>query len=344
MKVNNASLTGESEDILRLPEEKSKNIFESGNVAFFGTSCTNGSGIGIVFKTGDRTVIGQIANLAQSASSGKSPIAIEIDRFVKIIGSIAVSMGLFFFAINFAFGYDIITNIGFMIGLIVANVPEGLYITVTVCMALAAQRMAARSVLVKNLQSVETMGSASCICSDKTGTLTQNRMTVSNLFYNGNVVLADTTYDQFQKDNIKYKIDYNLDDPAFQELLQCMILGSKASFSYNPTTDEIKQFIGKERKIPNNKIASLEVTDEEKQRAKQAMIAAEKERPIIDRKTVGDASETGIIKFSQAIRDIDEYRKEKPVFSFMDGGQQIEALIPFSSEIKFNMFIRDMNP
>jgi sodium/potassium-transporting ATPase subunit alpha len=75
--------------------------------------------------------------------------------------------------------------------------------------------MAARSVLVKNLQSVETMGSASCICSDKTGTLTQNRMTVSNLFYNGNVVLADTTYDQFQKDNIKYKIDYNLDDPAF---------------------------------------------------------------------------------------------------------------------------------
>ena len=151
MKVNNASLTGESEDLLRLPDEKSKNIFESGNVAFFGTSCTNGSGIGIVFKTGDRTVIGQIANLAQTASSGKSPIAIEIDRFVKIIGSIAITMGLFFFAINFAFGYDIITNIGFMIGLIVANVPEGLYITVTVCMALAAQRMAARQVLVKNL-------------------------------------------------------------------------------------------------------------------------------------------------------------------------------------------------
>jgi sodium/potassium-transporting ATPase subunit alpha len=58
MKVNNASLTGESEDLLRSPEEKSKNIFESGNVAFFGTSCTNGSGIGIVFKTGDSTVIG----------------------------------------------------------------------------------------------------------------------------------------------------------------------------------------------------------------------------------------------------------------------------------------------
>lgn len=151
MKVNNASLTGESEDLLRLPEERSKNIFESPNVAFFGTSCTNGNGIGIVFKTGDNTVIGQIANLAQEAESGDSPINIEIDRFIKIIATIAISFGLFFFCINFAFGYDIITNIIFMIGIIVANVPEGLYITVTVCMALAAKRMAARSVLVKNL-------------------------------------------------------------------------------------------------------------------------------------------------------------------------------------------------
>jgi sodium/potassium-transporting ATPase subunit alpha len=155
------------------------------NVAFFGTSCTNGSGIGIVFKTGDATVIGQIANLAQTADSGQSPISIEIDKFIKIIGGIAVAMGLFFFAINFAFGYNIVTNVVFMIGLIVANVPEGLYITVTVCMALAAKRMAERHVLVKNLQSVETLGSTSCICSDKTGTLTQNRMTVSHFFYNG---------------------------------------------------------------------------------------------------------------------------------------------------------------
>lgn len=172
MKVNNASLTGESEEILRNPEEKTKNIFESANVAFFGTSCTNGQGVGIVFKTGDNTVIGQIANLAQSAESGETPIAKEIDRFIKIVASIAISMGLFFFAINFAFGYTIITNISFMIGIVVANTPEGLIITVSVCMALAAKRMALRKVLVKNLQSVETLGCTSCICSDKTGTLT----------------------------------------------------------------------------------------------------------------------------------------------------------------------------
>lgn len=83
-----------------------------------------------------------------------------------------------------------------MIGLIVANVPEGLFITVTVCLALAAKRMAERNVLVKNLQSVETLGSASCICSDKTGTLTQNRMTVSQLFYNQHIVDASVGYDK----------------------------------------------------------------------------------------------------------------------------------------------------
>jgi sodium/potassium-transporting ATPase subunit alpha len=81
-------------------------------------------------------------------------------------------MGLFFFIINFIYGYDILDNIVFMIGIVVANVPEGLIITVTVTLALAAKRMAAKKVLVKNMQSIETLGSTSCICSDKTGTLT----------------------------------------------------------------------------------------------------------------------------------------------------------------------------
>ena len=125
------------------------------------------------------------------------------------------------------------------------------------------------------------MGSASCICSDKTGTLTQNRMTISQLFYNGNTVDASTSYDDYQADPINKKIDYDINDPAFQEILQCMILGSKASFSYNPSTDEIKQFIGKEKKVPNNRILSLEVTEDEKQRARKAMIAAEKARPLL---------------------------------------------------------------
>ena len=185
MKVNNSSLTGESEELLRVPEEKNKNIFESPNVCFFGTSCTSGSDTGIAIRTGDNTVIGQIANLAQEATSGKTPIAIEIEHFIRFVIFIAVGFGLLFFIICFILRYNIRTNIGFMIGIIVANVPEGLLMSITVCMALAAQRMAARKVLVKNLQSVETLGSTSCICSDKTGTLTQNKMTASHCFYNG---------------------------------------------------------------------------------------------------------------------------------------------------------------
>lgn len=92
-------------------------------------------------------------------------------------------LGVIFFGLGFAYGYNAVTNLVFMIGIVVANCPEGLLITVTVCLALTAKRMAAKKVLVKNLESVETLGSTSCICSDKTGTLTQNKMTVSHMFY-----------------------------------------------------------------------------------------------------------------------------------------------------------------
>jgi sodium/potassium-transporting ATPase subunit alpha len=173
MKVNNASLTGESEDIQIDPTmPPTQNIFESKNVAFFGTQCTAGEGTGICFKTGDNTVIGQIANLASSAESAETPLSIEIERFIKIITAVAVTLGVTLFIFAWIRGYGIITNLVFMIGIIVANVPEGLLATVTVSLALTAQRMAGKYVLVKNLESVETLGSTSCICSDKTGTLT----------------------------------------------------------------------------------------------------------------------------------------------------------------------------
>lgn len=81
-------------------------------------------------------------------------------------------MGILFFIFGFIIGYDLITNVIFMIGIIVANVPEGLLLTVTVCLALTAKRMADKKVLVKNMESIETLGSTTCICSDKTGTLT----------------------------------------------------------------------------------------------------------------------------------------------------------------------------
>ena len=142
MKVNNASLTGESEDLLRDVDARVPNIFESPNVAFFGTMCTAGTGVGMVFKTGDSTVIGRIAGLASSATSTSTTLQIEIDRFVKLISFIAVFVGLLFFVVSLIMGSSFMFCIVFGIGIIVANVPEGLPITVTVALALTAKRMA----------------------------------------------------------------------------------------------------------------------------------------------------------------------------------------------------------
>ena len=190
MKINNASLTGESEDLLRKVDGREANILESANVAFFGTMCTDGSGKGIVIRIGDDTVIGRIATLTTSTTAKETPLSNDINNFIHIISTRAFGIGITFFIFGL-FYYDIIMNIIFAIGIIVANVPEGLLATVKVALALTAKRMAAKKVLVKNLQSVETLGSTSCICSDKTGTLTQNRMTVSQLWYNLQVVEAD---------------------------------------------------------------------------------------------------------------------------------------------------------
>ena len=126
----------------------------------------------MVFKTGDDTVIGRIAGLATSADTIQTTLSIEIDRFIKYISAIAIGLGVLFFILGIIIGYPIITNVIFAIGIIVANVPEGLLATVTVSLALTAKRMAKKFVLVKNLEAVETLGSTSCICSDKTGTLT----------------------------------------------------------------------------------------------------------------------------------------------------------------------------
>lgn len=198
MKVNNASLTGESEDLLRKVDLKTANIFESPNVAFFGTMCTLGSGAGIVIRTGDDTVIGRIANLSTSTGEKKTPLAIEMDRFVHMIGAIAISLGIFFFIYG-VFYYEAILAVIFAIGIIVANVPEGLLATVTIALAMTAKRLAYKMVLVKNLESVETLGSTTCICSDKTGTLTQNRMTLSQLFIDRKVIDATLNWQTYKE-------------------------------------------------------------------------------------------------------------------------------------------------
>ncbi|XP_075321993.1 sodium/potassium-transporting ATPase subunit alpha-3b isoform X2 [Odontesthes bonariensis] len=195
-KVDNSSLTGESEPQSRSPDCTHDNPLETRNIGFFSTNCVEGTARGIVIYTGDRTVMGRIATLASGLDTGKTPIAKEIEHFIHIITGVAVFLGVTFFILAIILGYSWLEAVIFLIGIIVANVPEGLLATVTVCLTLTAKRMAKKNCLVKNLEAVETLGSTSTICSDKTGTLTQNRMTVAHMWFDNQIHEADTTEDQ----------------------------------------------------------------------------------------------------------------------------------------------------
>ncbi|XP_078512743.1 sodium/potassium-transporting ATPase subunit alpha-1-like [Lissotriton helveticus] len=195
-KVDNSSLTGESEPQTRSPDFTNENPLETRNIAFFSTNCVEGTARGVVINTGDRTVMGRIATLASGLEGGRTPIAIEIEHFIQLITGVAVFLGVSFFILSLILGYSWLEAVIFLIGIIVANVPEGLLATVTVCLTLTAKRMARKNCLVKNLEAVETLGSTSTICSDKTGTLTQNRMTVAHMWFDNQIHEADTTENQ----------------------------------------------------------------------------------------------------------------------------------------------------
>jgi sodium/potassium-transporting ATPase subunit alpha len=351
MKVSNASLTGESEDIQIDPDlEPVQNIFETKNVGFFGTQCTAGSGVGICFRTGDSTVIGQIANLASSAESAQTPLSIEIERFIKIISSVAIALGVIFFIFGVIYDYGTITNIVFAIGIIVANVPEGLLATVTVSLALTAQRMAGKMVLVKNLESVETLGSTSCICSDKTGTLTQNRMTVSHVYFNRKSVDASINYQAHQRNAVlakpdeKMVADYDVSEEGFLSLVRSIVCGTYTIFNYDPSDDEAKLLYARMRKVAAASLEGQELPEADNKEMKARLKAAEERLLYTARHCKGDASETGLVQFAQAIMDLNETRGMYPTHKFVSSsGKETECLIPFSSDIKFNCFIRDMN-
>ncbi|XP_063151881.1 sodium/potassium-transporting ATPase subunit alpha-2-like isoform X2 [Candoia aspera] len=192
-KVDNSSLTGESEPQTRSPDFTNENPLETQNICFFSTNCVEGTAQGIVILTGDYTVMGRIASLASGLGDSQTPIAKEIEHFIHIITGVAVFLGVSFFILAIILGYNWLEAVVFLIGIIVANVPEGLLATVTVCLTLTAKRMARKNCLVKNLEAVETLGSTSTICSDKTGTLTQNRMTVAHMWFDNEVYEANTS-------------------------------------------------------------------------------------------------------------------------------------------------------
>uniref|UniRef100_A0A3P8XDQ0 Sodium/potassium-transporting ATPase subunit alpha n=1 Tax=Esox lucius TaxID=8010 RepID=A0A3P8XDQ0_ESOLU len=231
-KVDNSSLTGESEPQTRSPDFSNDNPLETRNIAFFSTNCVEGTARGVVINTGDHTVMGRIASLATSLEGGKTPIAKEIEHFIHIITGVAVFLGVSFFILSLILGYGWLEACIFLIGIIVANVPEGLLATVTVCLTLTAKRMAKKQCLVKNLEAVETLGSTSTICSDKTGTLTQNRMTVAHMWFDNQIHEADTTENQSGT-------SFDRSSPTWAALARVAGLCNRAVFLADPKNKHI---------------------------------------------------------------------------------------------------------
>jgi len=192
IRVNAATITGESRPKARSAEEGEEGegggMLETRNVLLAGTSLVSGEGQAVVFATGMHTEFGKIAHLTQTADKSVSHLQQEIRRLSRLVAIFATGLGVFFFVVGVALGFPFWANLMFAIGIIVANVPEGLLPTVTLSLAMATQRMARRNALIRHLPAVETLGATTVICSDKTGTLTQNRMAVREVWVNGQAV------------------------------------------------------------------------------------------------------------------------------------------------------------
>ncbi len=186
LKEDLSSLTGESEPQMLDVNDCHDNIQESRNMVFSGMLIHSGVGKAIVCNTGMATQIGDIVKLTKATKEVESPIHKELKYFIKVISAIAIFLGVLFFLVSVAIGKGEISSLIFAIGIIVANVPEGLLPTVTLALTMASKRMAVKKALIKNLESVETLGSTTVICTDKTGTLTQNTLAVATLAINHN--------------------------------------------------------------------------------------------------------------------------------------------------------------
>jgi calcium-translocating P-type ATPase len=184
LRVNLATLTGESAPQTRsVAPSAAESAAESTCLLLAGTSILSGDGRLLVYATGMRTELGRIAQLTQAAGESPSPLQLEITRLSRLVAAVAAALGLAFFAIAQGLGLGPWTSFLFAIGIIVANVPEGLLPTVTLALAMATQRMARRNALIRRLPAAETLGAATVIVTDKTGTLTENRMTASYAWF-----------------------------------------------------------------------------------------------------------------------------------------------------------------
>ena len=184
LEVDMSTLTGESVPVIRSAEDLDGRVplLQARDLVFSGSECTGGEAQAVITATGMRTELGRIAALSQRVGREESPLEHQVKRVARLIAFVAVAAGIAFLPIGLAAGLSLAAAISFAIGLLVANVPEGLLPTITLALAVGVREMARRGALVKRLSAVETLGSTSVICTDKTGTLTQNKMHVTRVW------------------------------------------------------------------------------------------------------------------------------------------------------------------
>ena len=185
VEVDLSTLTGESQPVLRSADfaDTDGALLEARELLFSGTTCIGGEAEALVFATGMRTELGRIAALSERVTSETSPLEQQVRRVAWLISLVAVAAGLAFMPIGWLLaGLSVKDAFNFAIGLIVANVPEGLLPTITLALAVGVASLARRGALVKRLSAVETLGSTTVVCTDKTGTLTENKMRVVRIW------------------------------------------------------------------------------------------------------------------------------------------------------------------
>jgi sodium/potassium-transporting ATPase subunit alpha len=192
LQVDQSMITGESEPVDSTVDAHDPHALEARNIVFNGSLVVDGSCLAVVIRTGDATLIGTMVELTSDVGKAASTLKVDIDHFVKVVTIFSLFQAATMFIVGLSRGLDPVdVFINGFVTIMIANVPQGLPSTVTACLYLVAESMTKQNVLVKKLDIIETLGSCTCICTDKTGTLTMNKMSVANTWVYDKVVSND---------------------------------------------------------------------------------------------------------------------------------------------------------
>lgn len=306
LKVEQSALNGESEEVEIFAESLSHEIMDSKNLIFNGCQAIEGSAVGVVINTGDNTYLGLVAKQTTQTKTEETQFQKEIKKFVLFVFFIGIAMGVIVFIIGVArkvradnpnndkLVIDMFIN-GFIV-MLIANVPEGLPATVTTTLTIIAKKMARKKVFIKKLECVEALGSATCIATDKTGTLTMNKMTLEHVWFDGHIYTAN-----YIKENRR---DFK-GNPTWKALFKVACLCNRAFFK-EPDAE-------KDLRLKNEEAANEENRLIEKEENEDGMVR-KKQKPSDDKnKKIAEEMQKKFRQSSQNL--IAEYKKASGSFS-----------------------------